>query len=171
MNLTDMIKRSNALKIGDFTLASGKKSRYYVDKYIFETSPHILKKIAEEVTLKTTHEYDKIAGLELGGIPLATVLSLFTDKPFLIIRKKEKEYGTKSLIEGLMNNGDKILVIEDVTTTGNSLLFGLNAIEKNGGTVEEIFIVVDREEGAVERLKNLGYNNINVLVRLSELFV
>lgn len=171
MELTDMIKRSNALKIGKFTLASGKKSRYYVDKYIFETSPEILKKIVEEITLKTTEEYDKIAGIELGGVPLATALSLSTGKPFLIIRKKEKDYGTRALIEGLMDKGDNILIVEDVTTTGNTLIRGLNIIEQIGGIIKEIFIVVDREEGAVERLKDLGYNNIRVLVRLNELLV
>lgn len=171
MELTDMIKRSNALKIGEFTLASGKKSRYYVDKYIFETSPEILKKIIEEITLKTTEEYDKIAGIELGGVPLATALSLSTGKPFLIIRKKEKDYGTRALIEGLMDKGDNILIVEDVTTTGNTLIRGLNIIEQIGGIIKEIFIVVDREEGAVERLKDLGYNNIRVLVRLNELLV
>lgn len=169
MKLIDMIKRSNALKVGDFTLSSGRKSRYYVDKYLFETSPKILKEIVKEIISRTTGEYDKIAGLELGGVPLATALSLFTDKPFIIIRKKEKEYGTKALIEGSMNEGDKVLIIEDVTTTGHTLIQGINIIEENGGIIKEIVIVVDREEGAIERLREMGYINVKVLVRLNEI--
>jgi len=166
-----MIKRSNALKIGEFTLASGKKSRYYVDKYSFETSPEVLKKIVAEIISKTTEEYDKIAGLELGGVALITALSLYTDKPFLIIRKKEKNYGTRSLIEGAMEEGDKILIVEDVTTTGSTLIHGIKVIERYGGIIKEIFIVVDRGEGAIERLKDLGYNNVKILVRLNELLI
>jgi orotate phosphoribosyltransferase (EC 2.4.2.10) len=113
-------------------------------------------------------EFDIIAGPEMGAIPLITALSLKTEKPFLIVRKKDKDYGTKSKIEGNLKEGDKVLFVEDVTTTGESLLKAIRTVEEAGGVITEVLIVVDREEGAVERMKKLGYD-VNVLLRMREL--
>jgi len=168
MIISEMIKDSGALKVGSFTLSSGKKSSYYVDKYLFETSPGILKKISEEMIFRIEREFDIIAGPEMGAIPLITALSLKTEKPFLIVRKKDKDYGTKSKIEGNLKEGDKVLFVEDVTTTGESLLKAIRTVEEAGGVITEVLIVVDREEGAVERMKKLGYD-VNVLLRMREL--
>jgi orotate phosphoribosyltransferase len=168
MVLSEMIKDSGALKFGSFVLSSGKKSSYYVDKYLFEVSPRILKKISEEIIFRIEREFDIIAGPEMGAIPLITALSLKTEKPFLIVRKKEKYYGTKSKIEGNLREGDKVLFVEDVTTTGESLLKAIKTVEEAGGIITEVLIVVDREEGAVERIKKLGYD-VKVLLRMKEL--
>jgi orotate phosphoribosyltransferase (EC 2.4.2.10) len=168
MIISEMIKDSGALKVGSFTLSSGKKSSYYVDKYLFETSPGILKKISEEMIFRIEREFDIIAGPEMGAIPLITALSLKTEKPFLIVRKKDKDYGTKSKIEGNLKEGDKVLFVEDVTTTGESLLKAIRTVEEAGGVIMEVLIVVDREEGAVERMKKLGYD-VKVLLRMREL--
>jgi len=168
MIISEMIKDSGALKVGSFTLSSGKKSSYYVDKYLFETSPGILKKISEEMIFRIEREFDIIAGPEMGAIPLITALSLKTEKPFLIVRKKDKDYGTKSKIEGNLKEGDKVLFVEDVTTTGESLLKAIRTVEEAGGVITEVLIVVDREEGAVERMKKLGYD-VKVLLRMREL--
>jgi len=168
MIISEMIKDSGALKVGSFTLSSGKKSSYYVDKYLFETSPGILKKISEEMIFRIEREFDIIAGPEMGAIPLITALSLKTEKPFLIVRKKDKDYGTKSKIEGNLKEGDKVLFVEDVTTTGESLLKAIRTVEEAGGVITEVLIVVDREEGAVERIEKLGYD-VKILLRMREL--
>ncbi len=168
MILSEMIKDSGALKVGSFVLSSGKKSSYYVDKYLFETSPRILKKISKEMIFHIEREFDIIAGPEMGAIPLITALSLKTEKPLLIVRKKEKDYGTRSMIEGDLKDGDEVLFVEDVTTTGESLLNAIRTVEEAGGVITEILIVVDREEGAVERIEKLGYD-VKVLLRMREL--
>jgi len=96
---------------------------------------------------------DKIAGPALGAVPIATAVSLKTKKPLIIIRKEKKGYGTSKLIEGTIKEGDKVAIIEDVTTTGNSLLRAIRIIEENGGRVRRAFVIVDREEGRKRTFK------------------
>ncbi|MGZ7048433.1 MAG: orotate phosphoribosyltransferase, partial [Methanobacterium sp.] len=99
---------------------------------------------------------DKIAGPALGAVPLATAISLESKLPMLMVRKAKKGYGTSKLIEGTLEEGDSVLIVEDVTTTGNSLLNAIKAIEENGGNVKKVLVIVDRDEGAIENLKNEG---------------
>ncbi len=165
--LKESLKECGAFKTGDFTLTSGKKSNFYVDIKQASTNPKILKEIAAEMT-KHLEDEDKIAGMELGAVPLAVALSLQCDLPYLIIRKKDRVHGTGKLIEGDMNSGDKILLVEDVTTSGSSVVKAADIIRNEGGEVFRVIVVVDREEGAFERLKE---HNITLvpLVRVSEM--
>ncbi|MGZ7043465.1 MAG: orotate phosphoribosyltransferase [Methanobacterium sp.] len=154
--LLKLLKKKKVVKFGKFTLSSGKESNYYVNMKMAITDPKILKKIAEIVSEIISGKIDKIAGPALGAVPLATAISLESKLPMLMVRKAKKGYGTSKLIEGTLEEGDSVLIVEDVTTTGNSLLNAIKAIEENGGNVKKVLVVVDRDEGAIENLKNEG---------------
>jgi len=156
--LLKLLKEKKVIKRGQFTLSSGKKSDYYVDIKNAITDPQILDLIADLIKMDIKDdEIDKIAGPALGAVPIATAISLKTKKPLIIIRKEKKEYGTSKLIEGKIKKGEKIAIVEDVTTTGNSLLRAIKVIEENGGRVKRAFVIVDREEGAEENLEREGF--------------
>lgn len=144
-------------KEGEFTLSSGRSSTYLFDKYGFETRPKVLEEIARNMEKMVTVETSKIAGMELGGVPLATALSLKTGLPFIIVRKGRKGYGTDKLIEGDLDADDKVVVVEDISTTGSQALSAASIIENAGASILKIICVVDREEGAREEIENKGY--------------
>lgn len=144
-------------KKGDFILSSGRKSNYIFDKYAFETKPEILENIAKEMAKMVTNDTTIIAGMELGGIPLATALSLATKKPFVIIRKAKKGHGIERLIEGDLSNKDNVIIVEDIATTGTQALLGAKIIEDAGASILKIIYVVDREEGARKEIECKGY--------------
>ncbi|AEF97166.1 orotate phosphoribosyltransferase [Methanotorris igneus] len=168
--LIELLKEVGCIKFGEFILASGKKSNYYIDIKKATTNPKVLKCIAKLIKEYIKNEDVKVAGVELGSVPIATAVSIETDKELLIIRKKPKDYGTKNKIEGELNKGDKVVVVEDVTTTGGSVIKAVNEIRENGGIVEKVFVVVDRLEGAKENLKNIGVELIP-LVTIEDLGV
>jgi orotate phosphoribosyltransferase len=165
--LKESLKDCGAFKTGEFTLTSGKKSNFYIDIKQASTNPKILKEIASQMARFVNNE-DKIAGMELGAVPLAVALSLECSLPYLIIRKKERVHGTGKLIEGDMKSGDRILLVEDVTTTGSSVVKAAEIIKNAGGRVDRVIVVVDREEGASELLSE---NQITLvpLVKVSEM--
>jgi orotate phosphoribosyltransferase len=154
--LVDLLKKTGAIKFGDFMLSSGKKSNIYIDIKIACTSPEVLKTISEEIVRKideinnSESNFDKIACVELGGVPLAVSLSLFTGKPYVIFRKAKKDYGVKGDLIGDIGDGERIVVVEDVTTTGSSALSVVERVEKYGGEVFALITIVDRGEGAKE---------------------
>ena len=154
--LAGMIKQSAYLE-GDFTLRSGKKSRYYLDKYRFETQPAILRALGERFAGFITPHTTKIAGAELGGVALAAAASLAGNKPFIIVRNAKKDYGTSNQFEGVLNVGDRVLIIEDIATTGGQVLEAAHAITAAGATVERIVAVIDRQEGARENIEQSGF--------------
>ena len=155
--LITLLKENHVVKYGKFTLSSGKESNYYVDMKRAITDPTILSKVAEIITEKIMdQEIDKVAGPALGAIPIVTAVSIVSSIPMLMIRKAKKDYGTSELIEGDLNKDDIVIVLEDVTTTGNSLLKAIQAVKSNGGLVKKAFVVVDREEGAIINLQNEG---------------
>ena len=149
--LIDLLKENGVFLEGDFTLSSGKKSNYYINMKKAITEPEILSTISKLITQKIDlDDIDKVAGPALGAVPIATAVSLESKLPLLMIRKEKKGYGTSKLIEGELNEGDNVIVVEDVSTTGGSLLKAIRAINDNGGNVKRAFVVVDREEGAIE---------------------
>lgn len=155
--LIELLTKKDVVKFGKFILSSGKESDYYVNMKMAITDPIILKSIARIVTAEIIEEnINKIAGPALGAVPLATAISLESGKPMLMIRKEKKGYGTSELIEGTLEEGDSVVVVEDVTTTGNSLLKAIQAIEENGGNVKRAVVVVDRAEGAIENFEKEG---------------
>lgn len=157
--LMELLRKKEVVKFGKFILSSGKESDYYVNMKMAITDPRILKAIAVTVSSQIEgQKIDKIAGPALGAVPIATAISLESNIPMLMIRKAKKGYGTSKLIEGDLDNEDSVIVVEDVTTTGNSLLKAIKAIEENGGNVKRAIVIVDRDEGAIENLKNEGIN-------------
>jgi orotate phosphoribosyltransferase len=121
------------------------------------TNPKILKSIANIISNQISDDnIDKVAGPALGAVPIATAVSIESSIPMLMIRKAKKDYGTSELIEGELVKGDSVIVVEDVTTTGGSLIKAIKAIEDNGGIVKKAVVVVDRAEGAIENLKEEG---------------
>jgi len=170
--LVKMIFDEGCIRFGHFVLTSGRESDYYIDIKKLITNPKALKLIAglmKEEADKMGIAFDKVAGPELGAVPIATALALESNKPLLIVRKKKKEHGTGKQIEGEVVPGDRILLVEDVTTTGGSVLRAAKVLEDAGAHVKGIFVVVDREEGAKDTLAGKGYTLIP-LVSVSELF-
>jgi orotate phosphoribosyltransferase len=140
---------------GDFLLRSGKRSRYYLDKYRFETRPDLLRPLGERIAATVAeHAPDatRLAGPELGAVALATAASLQSGLPFIIVRKAAKEYGTAKQIEGPYEEGECICLIEDVVTSGGALLESIEALRGAGLVVHTAVCVVDREEGGADAL-------------------
>jgi len=159
--LEEEIVKAGAFKMGEFTLASGRKSDYYVDLRSVTTRPELLRKVAQAMA-KHIGECDKIAGVELGAVPIAAALSLETGIPFLMVRKQMKGHGTGRLVEGSMVPGDKVVFVEDTVTTAGSLVRAINAIREHGGIVERALVIVDREEGATETLTGIGVSMFSI---------
>ena len=141
---------------GDFVLRSGRRSRYYLDKYLFTTKPDILGAIADEMAGMLPEGVQRIAGTVLGAVPLATALSLRTGIPSIIVRKAGKDYGTQKVIEGEWEAGEKVVLVEDVLTTGGAALAAAENLRRVGMNVLGVTGVIDREEGAREAFAEKG---------------
>jgi orotate phosphoribosyltransferase len=150
--------RSAALLEGEFTLRSGRKSRYYLDKYLFETEPSLLRELARRFARFVTADVDRIAGAELGGIALAAATSLETSKPFVIVRTSRKvDYGPGKLIEGRLDQGDRVLLVEDVATSGGQAIEACKTLMGAGATVVGVVVTIDRQEGGREAIEAAGH--------------
>ena len=139
---------------GEFTLRSGAKSTEYFDKYLFEADPDLLKHIALAMVKLVPPGIDALAGLEMGGIPIATMLSQLTGLPVLFVRKKAKDYGTCKIAEGGQVQGRKLLVVEDVVTSGGAILDAAKALRAEGAELAHVVCVIDRESGGAANLAN-----------------
>jgi orotate phosphoribosyltransferase len=139
-----------ALLSGEFTLRSGKKSSWYFDKYRFEGIPGIMRSVARHMARLVPDGTDRLAGIELGGVPMATALSLETDIPSMFIRKTKKDYGTAAQIEGVYEPHDRIVIVEDVVTTGGQAIEMINDLRNQGLTIVGAIAVLNRSEGADE---------------------
>ena len=150
MERTELAKRIKeaAYLEGEFTLRSGRKSNYYLDKYLFETQPDILQALGESFARFATDSTTLIAGAELGGVSLAAAASMAAGKPFVIIRNAKKDYGTSKPYEGKLTDADSVLLVEDIATTGGQVLEAAKLITQIGAKVERIVAVIDRQEGA-----------------------
>jgi orotate phosphoribosyltransferase len=140
---------------GDFVLRSGKRSRYYLDKYRFVTRPDLLGPIGERIAAAVReHAPDavRLAGPELGAVALAAAASLSGGLPFLLVRKAAKEYGTGKRLEGVFEPGECVCLVEDVVTSGGALLDAVEACREAGLVVHTAVCVVDREEGGADAL-------------------
>ncbi len=158
--------REHAYLEGDFVLRSGRRSRYYLDKYRFETVPDLLEALGARLAAKVAEvEPDavRLAGPELGAVALAAAASLASRLPFLIVRGKQKEYGTANRLEGAFGEDELVVLIEDVVTSGGAAADAVRAIRQAGLRCRTAVCVVDREEGGVDALAGVG-------VRLYPLF-
>ena len=141
---------------GQFVLRSGQISSFYWDKYRFESDPVLLTAVAHELQDLLPAAFDKPAGLELGGVPLATALSLKTGKQCLYVRKAAKTYGTCNLVEGGFHQGETAVVVEDVITTAGQVCKSVAEMRDLGLTVWDVLCVIDRQAGGRERLEAIG---------------
>jgi orotate phosphoribosyltransferase len=158
--------REHAYLEGDFVLRSGKRSRYYLDKYRFETRPELLEALGERIAAtvgEVEPEADRLAGPELGAVALAAAASLASRLPFLIVRKEAKGYGTGNKLEGVFEPGERVCLVEDVVTSGGAAVEAVNALREAGLECRTAICVVDREEGGADALAR-------VAVRLRPLF-
>lgn len=150
---------------GDFVLASGRHSRYYFDKYRFETRPDLLAPVASLIADLIPPDTARLAGPELGAVALAAATSLASGLPCLFVRGRAKTYGTANQIEGPFELGDAVVVIEDVLTSGGSAIKAAQALEAAGCQVTRLIGVIDREEGAAEAIRAAGYELAAVFTR------
>jgi len=146
-----------ALLKGEFTLRSGRTSHYYLDKYLFSTQPDILTELGRLFAERLGGGVTKLAGAELGGIPLVTAASLASGIPCIFIRNQKKDYGTAKQLEGKLESNDRVVLVEDVCTTGGQVLEAAKVIEAVGAKVVKIIGTVDREEGARVNIEQAGY--------------
>ena len=169
--LAEQIRAASYLT-GEFVLRSGNISNFYWDKYRFESDPRLLTAVAAEMAkLLPVSECDGLAGLELGGIPLATALSLQTGVPCFYVRKEAKTYGTCNLIEGGAKEDSNLVVIEDVITTAGQVCTSIEQIRASGYTVEHVIAAIDRQAGGAAKINEIGcsFASVFTLAELEEL--
>jgi orotate phosphoribosyltransferase len=163
--------REHAYLEGDFVLRSGKRSRYYLDKYRFETVPELLGPLGAQLAAVVSEfepEADRLAGPELGAVALAAAASLASGLPFLIVRKEAKDYGTANRLEGPFEPGERLCLIEDVVTSAGAAVAAIEAVRNAGLECRTAVCVVDREEGGADALARQGVR-LRPLFRASEL--
>lgn len=163
--------REHAYLEGDFVLRSGRRSRYYLDKYRFETRPELLGPLGTRIAAAVREhapDADRLAGPELGAVALAAAASLASGMPFVIVRDAAKEYGTANRVEGECEQGDVVCVVEDIVTSGGALLESVEALRAAGATVRAAVCVVDREEGGADLLARHAVR-LRPLFRVSDL--
>jgi len=163
--------REHAYLEGDFVLRSGRRSPYYLDKYRFETRPELLRPLGEaiaEAANAVEPDAVRLAGPELGAVPLTAAASLASGLPFLIVRKEAKAYGTGNRLEGVFEEGELACLVEDVVTSGGAAVESVEALREAGIEVRHAVCVVDREEGGADALARVGVR-LEPLFRLSEI--
>ena len=167
MSLAQRIYTASHLK-GEFLLRSGAESDEYFDKYLFESDPALLREIAQALVPLIPDDAEALAGLELGGVPIATVLSQETGLPALFVRKRAKDYGTLRLAEGGEVDGRRLVIVEDVVTTGGQISESAGELRARGALITTVLCVIDRESGGVQNLIERGLE-LRALFRMSEL--
>lgn len=156
------------IKFGNFTLKSGIESPFYVDLRPLSSSPQLLKTLANNLLeLAEDAPYDLICGVPYAALPMGTTMSLASGTPLIIKRKENKGYGTKRMVEGVYEDGQNCLLVEDVITSGQSLLETIDEIEREGLKVTDCVVVLDREQGGIEKLKKKGYT-VKTLFTINE---
>lgn len=156
---------------GEFVLRSGRTSNYYLDKYRFETQPEVLRELGKRLAAAAAErepEAIRLAGPELGAVTLVAAASLESGLPFLLVRKRAKEYGTANRLEGAFAERERVCLIEDIVTSGGEAAEAVEALRNAGLEVRTALCVVDREEGAVDALARIGVR-LEPLFRASEL--
>jgi orotate phosphoribosyltransferase len=154
-----LLIKYNAIKFGDYILASGKKSPYYIDLRQTISSPITMDWIANAFTRIVLNEIgrdkiDKILGVPTAGVPFATVVSQKLGIPLIYYRQARKEHGVRKKIEGILDRNDRVLIIDDLITTGESVIESAEVVRDQGGVVNELVVLLDREQGGQQRLRS-----------------
>jgi orotate phosphoribosyltransferase len=165
--IVDLLLSSGAVRFGQFTLTSGRTSNVYIDVKRAWTEPARLDVMAEALA-RRIGDADRLAGMELGAVPLVVATALRTGRPYIIIRKAARDHGTRQRFEGDIPSGARVLLIEDASSTGGSALESVRIIREAGGIVTRALVVVDRGMGAIERMKSEGIS-LEPLVTLAEI--
>ncbi|MBS7617664.1 orotate phosphoribosyltransferase [Candidatus Bathyarchaeota archaeon] len=164
----NVLVRLGALKFGVFKLTSGKISPYYIDLRLIPSHVEAFRKICD-IYVRMVEEdigldsFDRIAGIPTAGIPFASVIAFRVEKPFLYVREEVKAHGTGRNIEGVLNSGDRVIVIDDLITTGKSILRAASMVEAEGGIVDKALVLMDREEGGRKALAKSGIRLFSLL--------
>ncbi|MDX1441448.1 MAG: orotate phosphoribosyltransferase [Nitrosopumilaceae archaeon] len=159
------------IQFGDFTLASGKKSSYYVDLRLVPSYPHDFRKMVKYLQNKIIEDigldkFDALVSVPTGGLVIAAALAIETVKPLIYVRSKPKDYGTSKSVEGKIQEGMKVVMVDDVATTGGSVLNGIKSLKNEGINIADAYVVVNRMEGADEALRDQGvimHSLVNIL--------
>jgi len=155
-NLAARIAECSVLH-GSFTLRSGRISSWYIDKYRFTTKPDVLQELAELAAEALPEGTDRVAGAELGGVPLAAAVSIAANVPSLFVRNQKKDYGTSQRFEGVLEEGDGVVLLEDIATSGGQAVEAARDLEAAGAKVLLILVMVDRLQGAKEAVEAAGF--------------
>ncbi len=169
IDLSDLGRRivQAAYLEGDFLLRSGRRSRYYLDKFLFATNPALLRDLGAALAARLPEGVQRIAGPELGAVPLATATALASGIPSVLIRGEAKTYGTLKRFEGALEAGERVALIEDVVTSGGQVIESATALRDFGAEVVRVLVVIDREEGAGEALRQAGFSFEPLFTRTS----
>lgn len=160
------LAKHNCVLVGKFKLSSGLTSPYYVDLRTVPSYPELFDLVTDAYVAELKElkpAFDRIAGIATAGVPIASLVAHKMKKPFLYARKEEKAHGTKSLIEGAVNAGDSVLVVDDVVTTGGSLQRTVEALRERGAKVDHVVVLVDREQGGKENMAAMGVKLIALM--------
>ncbi|MCP8313570.1 MAG: orotate phosphoribosyltransferase [archaeon] len=168
-----VLVKTGALQFGTFTLTSGKMSSYYIDLRIVPSFPEVFKKITDafvEALKKMVglEKIDAIGGIPTAGLTYATAVAYNLEKPLLYVRKEPREHGTQKRVEGLLRPGWRVLILDDLITTGSSILRTAEAIRSEGGIVEDALVLIDRMEGGRERLSTSNIQ-LKAIAKMTEL--
>jgi orotate phosphoribosyltransferase len=159
--LSEILVRIGALKFGAFTLTGGRLSSYYIDMRIIPSFPGAFRKVGEiyiAIAKKSVGEaqFKRVVGIPTAGIPFASIVAFSLAKPFLYVRREAKTYGRQRKVEGILHPGDSVLPIDDLITSGGSLLSAVDCIKAEGGVVKDALVLIDREEGGEKALAKAG---------------
>jgi orotate phosphoribosyltransferase len=170
-----LLIKNNAIKFGDYILASGKKSPYYIDLRQTISSPNTMDWIANSFTRIILNEIgrgkvDRILGVPTAGVPFATVVSQKLGLPLIYYRQARKEHGVKKKIEGILERNDRVLIVDDLITTGESVIEAAEVVRDQGGVVNELVVLLDREQGGQQKLRSSRIEP-HVLFRISDAMI
>lgn len=168
--LVESLYKIGAIKFGDFTLKSGKTSKIYLDLRQIVSHPDVLRAVSDAIWHKVAgNQFDLICGVPYTALPIATCVSLDHNIPMIMRRKEKKEYGTKQQIEGKYQAGQSCLIIEDVITSGASILETTAELEASGLKVKDLAVLIDRQQGGKENLQAKNYN-VHAVFTMQEIF-
>jgi orotate phosphoribosyltransferase len=158
--------KTNSLKFGLFTLASGKQSPYYIDLRILQSFPNYFRlaiiALRDTINKEIGTDFDSLGSIPTSGLIFASALGYEMQKPLVYVRKESKPYGRSKMVEGYLRPGEKVLLIDDVATTGTSLSNAIRVIRENGAAVKDVIAIINRLEGAEENLQNIGVRIISI---------
>jgi len=165
---TTFLFKNDIIKFGDFTLASGKKSSYYVDLRLVPSYPHEFRKMVKYLENEIMQDiglekFDSIVSVPTGGLVIASALAIETVKPLIYVRSKPKDYGTSKSVEGKIHDKMKVVMIDDVATTGGSVINAIKSLKEVNITINDAYVIVNRMEGANEALSELGVKMHSIL--------